>query len=97
MVLTGQTEYASNFISYLQLKKEKGIIIEVLPQTKEESFAWKSLEGLQEGDVTLVSLSHIPTNGGLIQPVEKVGALTQKYRTLFLLDACKVSVNVLLM
>ncbi len=90
VVLTGQSDYASNFISYLKLQKEKGIAFEVLPQSKEGDLCLKSLEErLQKGGVALVSLSHVPTNGGLIQPVEKVGALTQKYKTLFLLDACQ--------
>ncbi len=90
VVLTGQTEYASNFISYLKLKKEKEIIIEVLPQNEDGEVCLKALETrLKEGGVALVSLSHIPTNSGLIQPVSKVGALAQQYKTLFLLDACQ--------
>ena len=90
VVLTGQTEYASNFISYLKLKKERGIIIEVLPQSEEGDVCLKALEArLQKGGVTLISLSHIPTNGGLIQPVSKIGLLAQKYKVLFLLDACQ--------
>ena len=90
VILTSQTDYASNFISYLQIQKEKGIILEVLPQSKHGEICLESLENrLQKGDVKLVSLSHIPTNGGLIQPVEKVGSLTQKYNCLFLLDACQ--------
>jgi selenocysteine lyase/cysteine desulfurase len=90
VVLTGQSDYASNFISYLQLQKEKEIVLEVLPQSEDGEICLQSLEKrLQQGDVTLVSLSHMPTNGGLIQPVEKVGALTQKYKVLFLLDACQ--------
>ena len=90
VVLTGQTEYASNFISYLKLEKEKNIIIEVLPQSSEGEVCLKALEKrLQQGGVTLISLSHIPTNGGLIQPVSRIGDLAQKYKTLFLLDACQ--------
>ena len=90
VVLTGQTEYASNFISYLKLKKEKEIIIEVIPQSEEGEVCLKALEKrLQKGGVTLVSLSHIPTNGGLIQPVSKIGSLAKKYEALFLLDACQ--------
>ena len=37
----------------------------------------------------LITVAHIPTNSGLIQPVEEVGALCKKYDILFLLDACQ--------
>jgi selenocysteine lyase/cysteine desulfurase len=37
----------------------------------------------------MVTLTHTPTSGGLINPAERVGALCNAYDTFFVLDACQ--------
>ncbi|MBC3776665.1 aminotransferase class V-fold PLP-dependent enzyme [Pseudomonas sp. SWRI99] len=90
VVLTSTTEYAGNYIPYLQLKQQRGIEIRVIPNDEHGQVSLTALEALlNDQRVALISLPVIATNGGPVQPVEQVGALARAAGVLFLLDACQ--------
>ncbi|WP_417696648.1 aminotransferase class V-fold PLP-dependent enzyme [Pseudomonas sp.] len=90
VVLTSTTEYAGNYIPYLQLKKQRGIEIRIIPNDEQGQVSLSALKVLLEDDrVALVSLPVIATNGGPVQPIEEIGALARTADVLFLLDACQ--------
>lgn len=88
-ILTTKAEYASNFISYLYQKEQKGINIKVVPSNSAGEIDLQKLEDSIDESVKLISITHIPTNSGLVNPAEKVGELAKKYGILYLLDACQ--------
>jgi selenocysteine lyase/cysteine desulfurase len=90
VVLTSMTEYAGNYIPYLQLRQQRGIEIRVLPNDEQGQVCLVALAAMLEDEhVALVSLPMIATNGGPVQPVEQIGALARAAGVLFLLDACQ--------
>ncbi len=92
VVLTSLSEYAGNYIPYLQLKRRCGIEIEVLPNDAHGRVSLAALQGrLQRPGVALVSLPMIASNGGAVQPVQAIGALCRAAGVLFLLDACQAA------
>ncbi|MBC3205739.1 aminotransferase class V-fold PLP-dependent enzyme [Pseudomonas sp. SWRI111] len=92
VVLTSSTEYAGNYIPYLQLKQQRGIEIRVIPNDEHGQVSLTALEALLDDQrVALISLPVIATNGGPVQPVEQVGALARAAGVLFLLDACQAA------
>lgn len=90
VVLTSTTEYAGNYIPYLQLKKHRGIEIRIIPNDEQGQVSLPGLKDMLEDDrVALISLPAIATNGGPVQPIEQIGALARAAGVLFLLDACQ--------
>lgn len=90
VVLTSTTEYAGNYIPYLQLKQQRGIEIRVIPNDEHGQVSLSALKDMLDDDrVALISLPVIATNGGPVQPIEQIGALARAAGVLFLLDACQ--------
>lgn len=90
VVLTSTTEYAGNYIPYLQIKPRRGIEIRVIPNDEHGQVSLSALTTMLEDDrVALISLPVIATNGGPVQPIEQIGALARSAGVLFLLDACQ--------
>lgn len=90
VVLTSTTEYAGNYIPYLQLKQQRGIEVRVIPNDEHGQVSLTALEDLLDDErVALISLPVIATNGGPVQPIEQIGALARAAGVLFLLDACQ--------
>ena len=88
-ILTCVSEYSSNYISYLQVAKKTGAEIVVVPDDKHGQIDLAALERAIDKHTRLVSISHVPTQGGLVQPAEAVGKIVNDAGVLYLLDACQ--------
>jgi len=88
-ILTGSSEYASNYIAMLQQAKRHDINIEIIPDNEHGETDIEQLANMMDDDVRLVALTHVPTNNGLVNPARKVGEIVSAHRALYLLDACQ--------
>ncbi|MBY0462182.1 MAG: aminotransferase class V-fold PLP-dependent enzyme [Alphaproteobacteria bacterium] len=88
-ILTAQAEYASNYISYLQVSKRTGVEVEVVPNDECGQISIEVLEKAIDKHVKLIAITHVPTNGGLVNPAKKVGEIAKARNILYLLDACQ--------
>jgi selenocysteine lyase/cysteine desulfurase len=64
-------------------------LIEVVPDDEHGQIDVDALAAAIDDDVRLVSLVHVPTQSGLVNPAEKVGAVTRAAGVPLLLDACQ--------
>jgi cysteine desulfurase / selenocysteine lyase len=88
-ILTSVAEYASNFIAYLQLAERRQVRVEVVPNDETGQLSVPALRELIDDRVGLISMTHVPTNGGLVNPAAEVGAVAREAGVLYLLDACQ--------
>lgn len=87
-VLTGNAEYVSNAFGLMQARR-RGVEVMVIPDDEYGQIDLERLASELDERVKLVSLTHMPTSGGLVNPAAEVGALTKANGSLFLLDACQ--------
>jgi cysteine desulfurase / selenocysteine lyase len=86
-ILTAANEYASNYIAFLQVARRTGAEICVVESDEAGEVDLEALRKLLDDRVKLVALTHVPTNGGLVQPATQVGQLARSAGIPFLLDA----------
>ncbi|HET7036877.1 MAG TPA: aminotransferase class V-fold PLP-dependent enzyme [Thermomicrobiaceae bacterium] len=88
-ILTSRSEYASNVISFLQVARQRGVSVEVIPSDESGQVDVVALERMLDARVKLIAISHVPTNGGLVQPAAEIGRVARQAGVLYLLDACQ--------
>ena len=88
-ILTTVSEYGSNVIAYNQRAKQKGVEVVFVPDDQHGQIDTAALAELIDDRVKLISISIIPTGGGLVNPAVEVGKIARSAGIPFLLDACQ--------
>lgn len=88
-VLTTRAEYPSNMGGLLRAREIQGVEIVVIPDDEHGQLDVDALESLLDDRVRLVSVTHVPTQGGLINPAARVGEILRDTPILYQVDACQ--------
>jgi selenocysteine lyase/cysteine desulfurase len=88
-ILTAAAEYASNYIPFLQVAQKIGVKVEVIPNDDYGRVSIKALQKMMDKRVKLIAVTHVPTNGGLINPAKEIGRIARQANVLYLLDVCQ--------
>lgn len=88
-ILTAMAEYASNYIAFLQAAQKYGAVVDVIPNDEHGQVSIEHLQAMIDDRVKLIAITHVPTNGGLVNPAAEIGKVAKEAGILYLLDACQ--------
>jgi len=88
-ILTSVAEYASNYIAFLQVAARTGAVVEAVPNDAHGQLDVEALKRRIDDRVKLIAVTHVPTNGGLVNPAAAIGRVARDAGIPYLLDACQ--------
>jgi selenocysteine lyase/cysteine desulfurase len=90
IILTTRNDYISTQLMFLSLARRAGVEIVRADDVAEGGVDVESVRAhIRRRRPKLVSLTWIPTNSGLVQPAEAVGAVCAEAEVPYLVDACQ--------
>ncbi len=88
-ILTTKAEYPSNMAGLLRAREIQGVDVVIVPDDEHGQVDVAALESLLDERTKLVSVTHVPTQGGLVNPAVQVGQLLRDTSIIYQVDACQ--------
>ena len=90
VILTTRNDYISNQLAFLSLARRRGIEVRRAADLPAGGVDPQSVrELLRHPRTRLLAVTWVPTNSGLVQPVEALGELAAEADVPYLIDACQ--------
>ena len=90
VIVTTRNDYISNQLAYLSLARRHGVEVRRAADLASGGADPQSVaQSLRDPRVRLLAVTWVPTNSGLMQPVEALGAIAEAARVPYLVDGCQ--------
>lgn len=92
IIVTTRNDYTSNQIMYLSLARRLGVVVRRAADLPEGGADPASIRTLAaDARCRLVAVTWVPTNSGLVQPVEAIGTVCEELGRPYLVDGCQAA------
>ena len=71
------------------MAQKTGAVVEVIPNDEHGQTSVDALRNMIDDRVKLISITHVPTQGGLVNPATEIGRVASEAGVIYLLDACQ--------
>ncbi|MGK0226763.1 MAG: selenocysteine lyase/cysteine desulfurase [Thermoproteota archaeon] len=88
-IITANAAYGANAVAFLRAVERRGVTIDVVGDDEHGHVDVDELARRVDSDVALIAVTHVPTNGGLVNPAAAVGKIANGAKIPYLLDACQ--------
>ena len=90
VIVTTRNDYISNQLAYLSLLRRRGVEVRRAADAPAGGVDPQSVKQLlRDSRVRLLAVTWVPTNSGLVQPVEAVGEIAEAAGVPYLVDGCQ--------
>jgi selenocysteine lyase/cysteine desulfurase len=90
VIVTTRNDYISNQLAYLSLAQRRGVEVRRAADLASGGADPQSVkELLRDPRVRLLAVTWVPTNSGLVQPVEALGGIAESAGVPYLVDGCQ--------
>ncbi len=87
-IIASRSTYVSHALHLMTLARTEGVNLEVVPTAADRRVDLDALEKmLAEGPPAIVTVAHVATSSGLIEPAAEIGDLVRSYGGFYVLDA----------
>lgn len=87
-IIASSSTYVSHALHLMSLARERGIDLVIAPYDEHRRVDVPALEALlSDGVPSIVTVAHVPTSSGLVEPAAQIGAVVQRYGGTYILDA----------
>jgi cysteine desulfurase / selenocysteine lyase len=90
-ILTSVADYISNYLAFIQTAERTGVEVLTVPNDEHGQLSVDGLREAVDERVKLIAVTHVPTNGGLVNPIAEVGAIAREAEIPYLVDACQAA------
>lgn len=88
-VLITKSEHASNIIPWLELAKNRGIVVKFIPLNDKHEVTIDNLVKMIGPRTKVISLAHVTNSVGDVRPLENIGAICKTKDILLVVDAAQ--------
>ncbi|MCC4248688.1 MULTISPECIES: aminotransferase class V-fold PLP-dependent enzyme [Microbacterium] len=87
-IVASSSTYVSHALHLMSLAREQGIDLVIAPYDDRRRVDVAALETLlSDGVPSIVTVAHVPTSSGLVEPAAQIGEVVQRYGGTYILDA----------
>lgn len=95
-ILTHASEYVSNYLALLQQAERRNLHIDLIPSDNHGQIDVSAIGELVTDKTRLIAITHVPTQGGLVNPAADIGRVAKEHNLIYMIDACQSAGQIVL-
>jgi len=95
-ILTHASEYVSNYLALLQQAERRNLHIDLIPSDSHGQIDVSAIGELVTDRTRLIAITHVPTQGGLVNPAAEIGRVAKEHNLIYMIDACQSAGQIVL-
>ncbi|MBB2975341.1 selenocysteine lyase/cysteine desulfurase [Microbacterium endophyticum] len=87
-IVASTSTYVSHALHLMSIARENGVELVIAPADATRRVDLAALDALlSDGKPTVLTVAHVPTSSGLVEPVVEIGVIAGRYNATYILDA----------